>query len=102
MRRAPRTDANHAAVVACLRACGARVESLAAVGGGVPDLLVAVPGTNRLILVEVKDGAKRPSARKLTPDQERWHAEWAGTPVYVVEDIEQAVAVLVKAREATA
>jgi hypothetical protein len=66
----------------------------------VPDLLVKVPGTDRLILVEVKDGAKRPSARKLTPDQERWHAEWDGAPVYVVEDIEQAVAVLVKARSA--
>jgi hypothetical protein len=96
MRRAPRTDSNHGAIVACFRACGARVLSLAGLGDGVPDLLVEKGG--RLILVEVKDGKKPPSARKLTPDQEKWHAEWAGAPVYVVEDIEQAVGVLVKAR----
>ena len=96
MRRAAKVDANHQAIVACFKACGARVLSLAGLGDGVPDLLVEKGG--RLILVEVKDGAKPPSARKLTPDQEKWHAEWSGAPVYVVEDIEQAVGVLVKAR----
>ena len=35
MRRAARVDANHHAIVQCLRSVGAHVESLAAVGGGI-------------------------------------------------------------------
>jgi hypothetical protein len=41
-------------------------------------------------LVEVKDGAKPPSARQLTPDQERWHREWRG-PVAVVTSVDEAL-----------
>lgn len=81
MRRAPRLDANHAAIVAALRAAGATVQSLAAVGDGCPDLLVGFAGHNYLI--EVKDGTKPPSARRLTPEQERWHAAWAGQAAIV-------------------
>lgn len=42
MRRAARTDANQTAIVEALRKCGASVQSLAAVGKGVPDLLVGL------------------------------------------------------------
>ena len=76
MRRAARTDANQTAIVEALRKCGASVQSLAAVGKGVPDLLVGLRSRNYLL--EVKDGSKPPSARKLTPDQEQWHLKWAG------------------------
>jgi hypothetical protein len=38
----------------------------------------------------VKDGSKPPSARKLTEDQVKWHAEWRGQ-VAVVENVEQAI-----------
>jgi hypothetical protein len=76
MRRAAKVDANQAAIVEALRACGASVQSLAAVGKGVPDLLVGLRTRNYLI--EVKDGSKPPSARKLTPDQVQWHQKWAG------------------------
>ena len=76
MRRAAKVDANQAAIVEALRACGASVQSLAAVGKGVPDLLVGLRTRNYLI--EVKDGSKPPSARKLTPDQVQWHTKWAG------------------------
>jgi hypothetical protein len=76
MRRAARVDQNQAAIVEALRACGASVQSLAAVGKGVPDLLVGLRTRNYLI--EVKDGSKPPSARKLTPDQVQWHTKWAG------------------------
>lgn len=93
-RRAARTDANHAAVVGCLRACGCVVQSLAAVGGGVPDLLVWHRATRRVLLVEVKDGRKPPSERRLTPDQVRWHAEWQGAPLHVVERAEDVPALL--------
>jgi hypothetical protein len=76
MRRAARTDANQTQIVEALRKCGASVQSLAAVGKGVPDLLVGLRGRNYLL--ECKDGDKPPSARKLTPDQEQWHLKWAG------------------------
>ncbi len=86
MRRAAKTDANHAEVVRVLRGAGCGVVDLSAVGKGVPDLLVHPPGfpdCRTAVLMEVKDGSKRPSARKLTPDQERFHAEWKGW-IYVV------------------
>ena len=76
MRRAARVDQNQGEIVAALRAAGCSVVSLAAVGKGVPDLLVGLRGTNRLL--EVKDGSKPPSARRLTPDQRDWHMTWAG------------------------
>lgn len=91
MRRAARTDDNHAEIVGALRACGATVQSLAAIGKGCPDLLVGHRGRN--LLVEVKDGAKVPSARQLTADQCKWHAEWRGHAM-VIESAEQAVAML--------
>jgi hypothetical protein len=91
--RAAKTDANQTAVVAALRAAGCRVQSLASVGDGVPDLLVGLPN-KRLILLEVKDGDKPPSDRKLTPKQVTWHAQWDGWPVYVVESIDHALNVV--------
>jgi hypothetical protein len=66
------------------------VQSLAAIGDGCPDLLVAKHG--KVLLVEVKDGARRPSERRLTEDEVRWHAAWrAHLAVVVVESAEQAL-----------
>ena len=75
-RRAAKVDANQPEIVAALRRAGCSVEHLHAVGAGCPDLLVGYRGQN--YLVEVKDGAKPPSARHLTPDQVEWHAAWRG------------------------
>lgn len=75
MRRA-RVDDNQREVVAKLRAVGCSVEPLHAVGKGVPDLLVGYRSQNYLL--EVKDGNKPPSARKLTDRQEEWHVKWRG------------------------
>jgi hypothetical protein len=47
-------DDNHTEVIKMLEALGCRVQSLASVGRGVPDLLVQCDGV--LHLVEVKDG----------------------------------------------
>lgn len=55
---------------------GATVQPLHTVGRGCPDLLVGYGGTNYLL--EVKDGLKSPSQRKLTPDEQTWHDEWRG------------------------
>jgi hypothetical protein len=41
------------------------------------------------ILVEIKDGDKPPSKRKLTKDEKEWHAEWTGQ-VTIWESIHQA------------
>lgn len=86
MRRAARVDANHAQIVAALRAAGCSVSSIAAVGGGLPDLLVGRSGMNYLL--EVKDGSKSPSARRLTGDELIWHENWRGQveTVYNVQD----------------
>ncbi|PLC06385.1 hypothetical protein CY658_04950 [Variovorax sp. RO1] len=92
MRRAAKIDANQTQVVSALRAAGVSVQSLAAVGNGVPDLLCGFRG--KLSLLEVKDGSKVPSARKLTPDQVDWHAIWADMPLFVVETPEQALKAL--------
>ena len=90
--RAAKVDANHVSVVKALRKAGATVQSLAGVGKGVPDLLVGIRG--RTALMEVKDGAKVPSARQLTPDQLVWHGAWQGGTLAVVDGPEAALRVL--------
>lgn len=91
MRRAAKVDANQAAIVNALREIGVTVQPLHAVGSGCPDLLCGFRGRN--ILIEVKDGDKYPSARKLTADQVKWHGGWKGQ-VAVVEDVDAAIAVV--------
>ena len=76
MRRAAKTDANHTAIVNTLRAAGLSVHDTAAIGQGFPDLVCGYGG--RTFLCEVKDGAKSPSRRRLTADQEAFRASWKG------------------------
>lgn len=76
--------------MAALRRAGAFVEPLHGVGGGCPDLLVGFRGVWSVI--EVKDGAKVPSARKLTPDEAEWHAMASlHAPVHVATDLVSAL-----------
>jgi hypothetical protein len=92
-RRAAKVDSNHVEIVKALRKVGAFVQSLAGVGNGCPDLLVAYQG--RFILLEVKDGTKPPSQRRLTPDQVRWISVLdTRAPVYVVKSVDEAIACL--------
>jgi len=81
-----RTDDNQTAIVQALRDAGASVQSLASIGKGCPDLLVARNG--RLYLMEIKTDRGRP-----TKDQGAWMDEWHGT-VYIVRSVEQALAVI--------
>ncbi len=67
------------------------MQTLAALGHGVPDLLVATHGG--MCLMEVKDGKKSPSRRLLTEDEFAWHTNWK-QPVYIVYDAEEALKVL--------
>jgi hypothetical protein len=89
MRRAAKIDANQTAIVKALRQMGCTVQHLHSVGDGCPDLLVGAHGVT--LLVEVKDGSKPPSARRLTPDQEIWHRSWTGGPVAIVNDLTGAI-----------
>jgi hypothetical protein len=91
MRRAARVDDNQQQIVEALRAIGATVRVVTQ-GGGLPDLLVGFRGNT--ILMEVKDGKKPPSARVLTPAEQKFFDEWRGGLVVVVNSIEEAIAVL--------
>ena len=92
--RAAKVDANQADIVAALRKVGCDVYVASSFGQGFPDLVVLLPGAKgqrRVMLLEVKDGDKPPSARKLTPDQVKFHAIWAGESVRVVDSVEAAI-----------
>lgn len=91
MRRAAKVDRNHGEIVKALRAAGAGVCDLSAVGSGCPDLLASYRG--QWFLLEVKDGKKPPSKRQLTPDQQAWHALHRA-PVAVVKDVDEALAAI--------
>lgn len=94
--RAARVDANQAAIVSALRHVGASVQPLHRVGEGCPDLLVGYmgrDGVRRNILMEVKDGSKSPSARRLNARQIRWHEDWRGVCV-VVTSVDDALGAL--------
>jgi hypothetical protein len=88
VRARGKVDANQAAIVQALRNAGCFVQSLASVGKGCPDLLVLTPATDWIVM-EVKDGSKPPSARKLTADEAAWHRQAAGS-VYIVESVADA------------
>lgn len=92
MRRAAKIDGNQTQIVEALRAVGATVQTLAAVGKGVPDLLVGYKG--QTLLLEVKNGRKPPSERKLTEDQLVWHRNWNGGPLAVVDGVDSALRML--------
>lgn len=76
MRRYARQDSNHKEIRAAFEKLGCSVADLSPLGKGVPDLAVGYAGV--AIFVEVKDGSKPPSARKLTPDEERFRMNWKG------------------------
>jgi Holliday junction resolvase len=93
MRTAARTDNNHKQIVSALREIGCSVLSLAALGKGVPDLLVARNG--RSWLIEIKDGSKSPSKRKLNQDQINFKATWRGQWA-VAETVQEAIEIVMR------
>lgn len=94
MRRAAKVDENQPEIVKALRDAGCGVLDTSALGRGVPDLLVhppTFPACRMPVFLEIKDGKKPPSARKLTPDQKEFHAKWKGW-IFVVTTVEEALA----------
>ena len=90
MRLAARRDANHSEIVRALEQIGCSVLDLSRVGGGCPDLLVARNG--RTMLLEIKDGAKPPSRRRLRGNQQDFFARWNGE-AYRVTTVDEAMEV---------
>lgn len=90
MRRASRRDANEQRVIAALRACGAYVKQIN--DEGTFDLLCWYRG--HTLLLEVKDGDKSPSARALTPAEAKFHAEWPGQNLHIVNSEHEALDIL--------
>lgn len=82
-------DENQSDIVAALRAIGATVRVISQ-GDGIPDLLIGFMG--KTILLEVKDGKKPPSARKLTPAEQKFFDEWRGGSLAVVNSVDEAIA----------
>lgn len=93
MRRAARTDHNQSAVVKALRSVGCSVLDMSGLGDGAPDLAVGLRGCNWFL--ELKDGGKSPSRRKLTPAQVEFQATWRGQWAKV-ETPEQAIEVVTR------
>ena len=69
--KAPRIDSTHNAIVCALRDMGASVTSLAAVGLGVPDLVVGWRHQNFLLEVKSEKG-------QLNLYQKAFHRMWNG------------------------
>jgi len=91
MRRAARIDANQNNIVKALRAAGASVRVITQ-GDGIPDLLLGYNG--HTLLMELKDGDKPPSARKLTEAEHKFFDEWKGGSLSIVNSVEEALAIL--------
>lgn len=89
MRLRGKVDSNQAEIVKALRKAGCSVQSLANLGGGVPDLLIGFRGRN--ILAEVKDARKPPSARKLTPAEKKWIEAWQGERVLFLQSMKDVI-----------
>ena len=92
MRRNARIDKNHPEVVEAFRALGASVLSLAPLGRGIPDLLVAIGGVTWLIEIKSKKG-------KENDQQLEWAENWKGARA-VVRDT-QGVETVIKMMRST-
>ena len=92
-----RLDSNHVAVMRALRNVGMEPLSLANVGDGCPDIVVGFRGLN--VLLEVKDGSKPPSERKLTAAEQEFQATWSGQICTVISPEAAVLAVLEHAKK---
>lgn len=84
---AKKTDVNQKKIVQDLRRIGASVFVTSSVGKGFPDLVCGFRGKN--FLLELKDGNKSKSRKKLTDDETKFHLTWRGqvSTVETIDDI---------------
>ena len=95
MRRAARRDAGEQDIIKAMREAGAFVKVIN--DEGTFDLLVGYTGTSGrfyTLLLEIKDGTKPPSARRLTDAEQKFHDTWPGDNLHIVNSVEEALALL--------
>jgi len=80
-RRAARTDDNQAEIVALFRKLGWYVLIVSQLKNCC-DIIVSKNG--RTVAIEIKDGSKVPSARKLSVGEEKFKNEWQGEYALVI------------------
>jgi hypothetical protein len=104
MRKHARKDDNQDEMRDAAHELGATTLTIHQLGDGAPDIIIGTEGltivgrlgvheeafidlasklgyriyTGANIMVEIKDGAKPPGKRRLTPDEEKWHESWRG------------------------
>lgn len=84
--RAKKIDSNQPELVRQIRGIpGTSVTHTHELGGGMVDIIIGYKKKN--FLCEIKDPKKPKSARKLTIDEERFHAEWKGQ-IAIIETID--------------
>lgn len=88
VRRKMKKDGNHREIVAYFRQCGAIVDDVSDLAGLGYDIILSAYGVGP-VLVEIKDGSKPPSERRLTESEEAAQARW-GAKFAVVSSIEEA------------
>jgi hypothetical protein len=93
VRKYAKKDDNQREIERALIALGASVTDTSTIGCGFVDLVVGFRGQN--FLLEIKDGAKVPSKRKLTDDETTWHLLWRGQ-AHIVESVRDALDVVTK------
>lgn len=92
--RIRKVDKNQPDIVKRFRDLGCTVAITSSLGNGFPDLVcskeVGVTYTYQrcTFLVEIKDGSKPPSARKLTVDEQAFHDNWQGE-IYVISTLDE-------------
>ena len=86
MRQRGRIDSNQNELVECFRKLGASVYVTSSLGNGFVDIVVGAHGKN--CLVELKNGSKPPSARKLTKHEQKFHDNWKGMTAIVENELD--------------
>ena len=79
MRKRGRTDDNHKEIRDTFRDLHCSVADTSGAGDGFPDIVVGLRNNHGEcinLMVEIKDGSKPPSKRKLTKAQVDFHRDW--------------------------
>lgn len=91
MRRAAKVDDNQEEIVKAFRKAGASVKPVHQIKGFV-DILVGYCGIDQQ--VEIKDGTKPPSERRLTEGEQKHWDTWKGRRPMIVESLDDVPRVL--------
>jgi hypothetical protein len=95
--RARRKDANHNIVADHVQRAGFSFLDTSALGRGFPDGVAGRAGF--ACLVEIKDGDKCASKRKLTPAEERVRSLWTGPYVIATSPVDAVMQLMALWRE---